>query len=238
MTFDICTLFPEMFETFTKTSIIGRAVAQGLIGVCTHQIREYSADEKHRKVDDYTYGGGAGMLMQAQPVYDCVSAVLGKADAGDRTHVIYLTPQGRVLTQEVAKELTAYDRLVLLCGHYEGVDERALEALDADGISIGDYVLSGGELAAMVLTDTVARLLPGVLGNEESAQTESFDEGLLEYPQYTRPEVWMEKRVPQILISGDHKKVDEWRREQALQRTKERRPDLYAAYQKRQEADG
>ena len=246
MTFHIMTLFPEMFDTL-KTSIIGRAVENGIIGLKTYQIRDYSADEKHHKVDDYTYGGGAGMLMQAQPVFDCYKAVLSGISAtgaavqsgtagtssARRPRMIYVTPQGRPFTQEMAREYARSEDLVILCGHYEGVDERVLEATGAERVSIGDYVLTGGELPAMVLVDAIARMVKGVLSNEESAQTESFDDGLLEYPQYTRPEEWEGRRVPEILLSGDHAKVDAWRHEQSLERTREVRPGLYEAYVKK-----
>ena len=243
MTFHIMTLFPEMFDTL-KTSIIGRAIENGIIDLKTYQIREYSADEKHHKVDDYTYGGGAGMLMQAQPVFDCYRAVLagisaaGAACPSDtagtssarRPRMIYVTPQGKPFTQEMAREYARSEDLIVLCGHYEGVDERVLEATGAERVSIGDYVLTGGELPAMVLVDAISRMVKGVLSNEESAQTESFDDGLLEYPQYTRPEEWEGRRVPEILLSGDHARVDAWRHEQSLERTREVRPDLYEAY--------
>ena len=214
-----------------KTSIIGRAMEKGIIDLKTYQIRDDSADEKHHKVDDYTYGGGAGMLMQAQPVYDCYRAVLESLGVPNRRpRLIYVTPQGKPFTQEMAKEYARSEDLILLCGHYEGVDERVLEATGAERVSIGDYVLTGGELPAMVLMDAISRMVKGVLSNEESAQTESFDDGLLEYPQYTRPEEWEGRRVPEILLSGDHAKVDAWRHEQSLARTKEVRPDLYEAY--------
>ncbi len=229
MNFHVMTLFPEMIEQGLSNSIIGRASEKGYITFEAVNIRDYSNDHKHRKVDDYTYGGGAGMLMQAQPIYDCFLAVknkiLEKTDKQPR--VIYVTPQGSVFDQTKAKELSAEEDIVFLCGHYEGVDERVLEEIVTDYISIGDYVLTGGELPAMVMIDAIARLVPGVLNNDESAMTESFNNNLLEYPQYSRPEEWMGKKVPPILLSGDHKKVDEWRLEQSIIRTKERRPDLY-----------
>ena len=225
MKFTICTLFPEMFSALTDISIIGRANKEGIIDIRTLQIRDFSADEKHHKVDDYTYGGGAGMLMCAQPVFDCAKAALTEDIPAQR--IVYLTPQGEPFTQKKAREYATCGHLVLLCGHYEGVDERALEAIGAERLSVGDYVLTGGELAAMVVVDCVARLVPGVLSNEESAETESFDDGLLEYPQYTRPEVWRDMEVPKILLSGDHKKVEEWRHAQSLERTRLVRPDLY-----------
>lgn len=243
MVFHVMTLFPEMFDTL-RTSIIGRAIENGLIDLRTYQIRDFSADEKHHKVDDYTYGGGAGMLMQAQPVYDCYLHVLEEcktphssaaqtpSSRGEglssvrRPRLVYVTPQGKPFTQEMAREYARSSDLILLCGHYEGVDERVLEATGAERVSIGDYVLTGGELPAMVMIDAIARMVPGVLSNEESAQIESFDDGLLEYPQYTRPEVWNGMRVPEILLSGDHAKVDAWRQEQRIARTREVRPDL------------
>ncbi|RKM57079.1 tRNA (guanosine(37)-N1)-methyltransferase TrmD [Butyrivibrio sp. X503] len=232
MNFHIMTLFPEMIEQILSTSILGRAIDKGHISFEAVNIRDYSNDIKHHKVDDYTYGGGAGMLMQAQPIYDCYLAIKDKIAAnGNKTpRVIYVTPQGRVFDQKLASELSKEEDLVFLCGHYEGVDERVLEEIVTDYISIGDYVLTGGELPATVMIDAIARLVPGVLNNDESAMTESFSNNLLEYPQYSRPEEWMGKKVPPILLSGDHKKVDEWRLEQAIIRTKERRPDLYEKY--------
>ena len=223
MNFHVLTLFPEQIMQNAETSILGRAMKKGIIGVEAVNIRDYTV-EKHGKVDDYTYGGGAGMLMQAQPVYDAVTAVKEKAK---EARVIYVTPQAPVFTQKTAEELSREEDLIFLCGHYEGIDERVLEEVVTDYISIGDYVLTGGELPALVMIDAIARLVPGVLNNEESAETESFDDGLLEYPQYSRPSVWHDKEVPAILLSGDHKKVEAWRREQAIARTKERRPDLY-----------
>ena len=222
MKFHILTLFPEMVQQGLATSILGRAAEKDLISIDAVNIRDYTQD-KHGKVDDYTYGGGAGMLMQAQPVYDAYRVV-----AGDRkVRCVYLTPQGAPFTQKKARELSGEEELVLLCGHYEGVDERVLEEIVTDYISIGDYVLTGGELPAMVLVDAISRMVPGVLKNQESGETESLEGNLLEYPQYSRPEVWQEKAVPPILLSGNHQKVDEWRREQSILRTKERRPDLF-----------
>ena len=233
------TLFPEMIDASLRTSILGRAEQNGKIRLHTYQIRDFSADAKHHSVDDYTYGGGAGMLMQAQPVYDCYQYVRARIpEGGAPPRVIYVTPQGTPFRQEMARALSREEHLVFLCGHYEGIDERVLEEIVTDHISIGDYVLTGGELAAAVIIDAVARLLPGVLHNDTSAETESFDDGLLEYPQYSRPEIWREKRVPEILLSGDHARVDAWRKEQSILRTKERRPDLYAAYLARQNEDG
>ena len=231
MNFHILTLFPEMVLQGLHTSILGRAVERNCISIEAVNIRDYTLD-KHGKVDDYTYGGGAGMLMQAQPVYDAWLAVeeriAARGASGGR--VIYVTPQGRTFYQKMAQELAQEDDLIFLCGHYEGIDERVLEEIVTDEISLGDYVLTGGELPAMVMVDAIARLVPGVLHNTDSAVTESFGDGLLEYPQYSRPEIWHDKRVPPVLLSGDHARVDAWRLEQSILRTKERRPDLYEAY--------
>lgn len=233
MHFHIMTLFPEMVLDGLRTSIIGRAEEKGCISIEAVNIRDYSLD-KHKKVDDYTYGGGAGMLMQAQPVYDCYRAlqerISQRRGIKSRTRVIYVTPQGEVFHQKKATELSQEEDLIFLCGHYEGIDERVLEEIVTDYISIGDYVLTGGELPAMVLIDAVSRLVPGVLNNGESAQTESHANGLLEYPQYSRPEIWHEKRVPEVLLSGHHANIEKWRMEQSLARTKARRPELYEAY--------
>lgn len=229
MNFHVMTLFPEMIVGGLSESIIGRARGKGLISFDAINIRDYSNDLKHRKVDDYTYGGGAGMLMQAQPIYDCFLHICeGIPDERrEKMRVIYVTPQGAVFDQKMAQDFSKSEDIVFLCGHYEGVDERVLEEIVTDYVSIGDYVLTGGELPAMVMIDAIARLVPGVLNNEESASTESFSNHLLEYPQYSRPEEWRGKKVPAILLSGDHKKVDEWRLEKSVERTKERRPDLY-----------
>ena len=224
--FCVMTLFPEMVENGLNVSIMARAIDRGLISLECVNIRDYTAS-KHKKVDDYTYGGGAGMLMQAQPVYDCYKAV---ADESKNPRVIYVTPQGKTFNQEMAAELSKSEQLIFLCGHYEGIDERVLETIVTDYVSIGDYVLTGGELPAMVMIDAISRNIPGVLHNAESADTESFSEGLLEYPQYSRPEIWNDMRVPEILLSGDHAKVSAWRHEQSIKRTRERRPDLYEAY--------
>ena len=229
MNFHVLTLFPEMIEQGLGTSITGRAMNKGLVSLHAVNIRYYAAN-KHKKVDDYTYGGGAGMLMQAQPVYDACMAVQESLEKPAR--VVYMTPQGSIFNQEKAKELALEEDLIILCGHYEGIDERVLEEVVTDEISIGDYVLTGGELPAMVVIDTISRLIPGVLGNGVSADTDSFMNGLLEYPQYSRPEIWRDKAVPPILLSGDHAKVDRWRKQQSLLRTKQRRPDLYEKYMK------
>ncbi len=252
MHFHILTLFPEMVMEGLNTSITGRAVKNGHITIEAINIRDF-AENKHGQVDDYPYGGGAGMVMQPGPVYrayehvknaidtrnagddktiehnmnhkDSAEAMIENA-SGKKPRVIYMTPQGKVFNQSIAEELAKEDDLILLCGHYEGIDERVLEMIVTDNLSIGDYVLTGGELPAMVVIDTVSRLVPGVLHNDVSAEFETFHDNLLEYPQYTRPEEFMGKRVPDVLLSGHHKNIDAWRREQSLQRTKERRPDL------------
>lgn len=229
MKIHIMTLFPEMVANGLNTSILARAIDKGLLEIDAVNIRDYTTD-KHNKVDDYTYGGGAGMLMQAQPVYDCHAAIVANQRTRQRIRTIYVTPQGKTFNQEMARQLASEEQLIFLCGHYEGVDERVLEEIVTDYVSIGDYVLTGGELPAMVMVDAIARLVPGVLNNKDSAETESFSDNLLEYPQYSRPEVWNGKRVPEILLSGDHAKVDAWRLEQSIARTKERRPDLYEKY--------
>lgn len=229
MKFDVMTLFPEMIEQGLNTSIIGRAIKNGLLSLNAINIRDFTT-EKHGKVDDYTYGGGAGMLMQAQPIYDAFQSLIKDAPEDEKRRVIYVTPQGTTFNQRMAEELAKESHLIFLCGHYEGVDERVLEEIVTDYVSIGDYVLTGGELPVMVMVDAIARNVPGVLHNDDSADTESFHDDLLEYPQYTRPEVWHDKKVPAILMSGDHAKVDAWRLEQSIARTKERRPDLYEKY--------
>ena len=228
ISFHVLTLFPDMIMDALSTSIIGRSMERGFVSIEAVNIRDY-AFNKHNKVDDYIYGGGAGMLMQAEPVYLSYKAVEERIREGGNTRPIrcvYLTPQGRVFDQQMAKELSREEDLILLCGHYEGIDERVLEEIVTDNISIGDYVLTGGELPAMVLIDTISRLTPGVLNNESSSDTETFEDGLLEYPQYSRPEVWRGKRVPEILLSGHHANIEKWRKEQSLLRTRERRPDL------------
>ena len=234
MRFHILTLFPEMVRQGLDTSIIGRAVKQGTISINAMDIRQYTQD-RHGKVDDYTYGGGAGMLMQAQPVYDAWSSIMQRI--GIKARVIYVTPQGKTFHQEMAQELAGEEELIFLCGHYEGIDERVLEEIVTDYVSIGDYVLTGGELPAMVMVDAIARMVPGVLTNQASGETESFYDNLLEYPQYTRPEIWQDRAVPPILLSGDHAKVDAWRLQMAKQRTRERRPDLYALYEQAHPAE-
>ena len=220
----ILTLFPEMVEQTLSHSIMGRAQKDGLISIKAVNIRDYTLN-KQKHVDDYPYGGGAGMLMQGQPIYDAYQSIMPQA-AGAR--VVYLTPQGRTFTQSIAGELAREESLVFLCGHYEGIDERLIEEIVTDELSIGDFVLTGGELAAAAVIDAVSRLTPGVLGKEESFVDESFSDGLLEYPQYTRPPVFMGREVPEVLLSGHHDNVAKWRREQALLRTAEKRPDLLA----------
>ncbi|MBR1471217.1 MAG: tRNA (guanosine(37)-N1)-methyltransferase TrmD [Lachnospiraceae bacterium] len=231
MHFHVMTLFPELIEKGMHTGVLYRAMEQQILSLETYQIRDHVAD-KHKRVDDYTYGGGAGMLIQAEPVYQTYRAVMERIapQEGARIRVVYATPQGRVFDQAMAEELAKEEDLVFLCGHYEGIDERVLEEIVTDHVSIGDYVLTGGELPALVMMDAVSRLIPGVLNNDESAMTESFNDGLLEYPQYTRPEEWHGKKVPEILLSGHHGNVEKWRLEQSLERTKQRRPDLYEAY--------
>lgn len=245
MNFHILTLFPDMVMNGLETSIIGRAKAKGLLSIEAVNIRDY-AFNKHHSVDDYPYGGGAGMLMQAEPVYLAYQAVEEKINtrrcenslvqddqetgdaerAGKKLRVVYLSPQGDTFSQKMAEDLAKEEDLVLLCGHYEGIDERVLEEIVTDYVSIGDYVLTGGELPAMVMIDAISRLVPGVLHNDVSAEFESFQDSLLEYPQYSRPEVWHGKQVPPVLLSGHHKNIEAWRRKQSILRTKERRPDL------------
>ncbi|MBQ8200407.1 MAG: tRNA (guanosine(37)-N1)-methyltransferase TrmD [Clostridia bacterium] len=222
MKITILTIFPEMFESVLNSSILGRAREQGLIEVECVDIRPFS-DRKHKNTDDYPFGGGAGMVMLAQPIMDAMDSVTGPAFRGKR---IYMGPRGTTLTTQKARELAQEEHLVLLCGHYEGVDQRALDACIDEEISIGDYILTGGELAAMVLTDCVARFIPGVLGSAESPEEESFSDGLLEYPQYTRPRELRGMEVPEILLSGDHAKIKAWRRRESLRATKKFRPDL------------
>ena len=223
MNFHILTLFPEMVENGLNTSITGRAVSKGLLSIDAVNIRDY-AFNKHNSVDDYPYGGGAGMLMQAEPVYLAYQSIEEKI--GYRPRVVYLTPQGSVFNQTMARDFAREKDLVFLCGHYEGIDERVLEEVVTDFVSIGDYVLTGGELPAMVMMDAVSRMVPGVLSNQESGETESFAGNLLEYPQYSRPEEWHGKKVPPVLLSGHHANIEAWRREQSILRTVKNRPDL------------
>ena len=229
MNFYVMTLFPEMIEQGLNTSIIGRAMEKELLSLKAVNIRDYTLD-KHKRVDDYPYGGGAGMLMTVEPVlrtYEAVRAdIEEKTGSKERPRVIYLTPWGHTFTQNMAREFAKEENLVFLCGHYEGIDERALEEVATDFVSIGDYVLTGGELPAMVMIDAISRLIPGVLNNEDSAEYESFTGNLLEHPQYTRPEEYNGKRVPDVLLSGHHAKIEAWRKEQSMERTKKYRPDL------------
>lgn len=237
MKFHILTLFPEMIEQGLNNSIIKRAADAGHLSINAVNIRDYTLD-KHNKVDDYPYGGGAGMLMQAQPVYDAYKSLVKEHEENGKPapRVIFMTPQGRTFKQEIAQELAREEELIFLCGHYEGIDERVLEEIVTDELSIGDYVLTGGELPAMVVIDTVARLIPGVLNNDESASDESFAGNLLEYPQYTRPEIWHDKKVPEVLLSGHHANIAAWRKEQSVERTKAKRPDMYGKYREELEA--
>ncbi len=223
MRIDILTLFPEMCSGVYSQSIIGRAINKNIIEVYSHNIRDYTLN-KHKNVDDTPYGGGMGMLMMAQPIYDCFREVT--KDFSSKPHVVYMSPQGKVLTQQKAVELSKLDNLVILCGHYEGVDERVLEEIVDEEISIGDYVLTGGELPALVLIDCVSRMIEGVLPNEEAYSGESIYNGLLEHPQYTKPYTWNGKNVPDVLISGHHANIEKWKREQSLKRTLEKRPEL------------
>lgn len=223
MNYHVMTLFPEMIEQGMNTSIIGRAMAKGLLSLSTINIRDYSVTGNGR-IDDYPYGGGAGMVMQAEPVCRAYEALVEQI--GYKPRLIYLTPQGKVFNQKMAEEFAQEKDLIFLCGHYEGIDERVLEEIATDFVSIGDYVLTGGELPSMVMMDSIARMVPGVLSNQESGQTESFQGNLLEYPQYSRPEVWREKAVPPVLLSGHHGNVDRWRRNQSLLRTLHARPEL------------
>lgn len=247
MNFHILTLFPEMVQNGLAESITGRAIEKGLIKINAVNIRDF-AGNRYGHVDDYTYGGGAGMLMQAEPVYKAYLSVMdaiaskqaeneqpvaeGTYHVGRKPRVLYMTPQGQPFCQSMAEELSQEEDLILLCGHYEGIDERVLEMIVTDHVSIGDFVLTGGELPAMMIVDAVSRLVPGVLGSDESAVYESFYDGLLEYPQYTRPEEFMGKKVPEVLLSGHHKNIADWRFEQSLKRTMERRPDLYEIYER------
>lgn len=223
MRFDIATLFPEMCETVVNSSIIGRGIKAGKLEVYCHQIRDYTED-KHRRTDLRLHGGGMGMLMMCQPIYDCYRAVAQQI--GKKPHVIYLSPQGKVLTQARAKELAKEENLFLLCGHYEGVDQRVLDEIVDEELSIGDYVLTGGELGALVLVDCISRMIDGVLPNEECFTEESHWNGLLEYPQYTHPVEWQGRRIPDILLTGDHGKIAKWRHEMSLRNTLQKRPDM------------
>lgn len=223
MRIDILTLFPEMCKIVMGESIIGRAINKGVIEVYCHQIRDYTYD-KHNRVDDSPYGGGKGMLLLAEPLADCFENIC--KELGTRPYLIYMSPQGKVLTQKKVKEISQYNNLAILCGHYEGVDERFIEEFVDEQISIGDFVLTGGELPALVMADAVCRMVPGVLSDSECFEDESHYKGLLEYPQYTRPSVWRGKKVPEVLLSGHHKNIENWRHEQSLIRTAKVRPDM------------
>ena len=229
MRFHVITLFPGLIEECINTSITGRARQKGLIEIFTTCLKDFSTNS-YGSVDDYTYGGGAGMLIGCEPVYRAFEAAGQNIPEGAEYKFIYTSPQGRVFDQRAAEALSGYEDLIFLCGHYEGVDERVLEELEAESYSIGDYVLTGGELPAAVMIDAISRLVPGVLHNSDSAEDESFNGGLLEYPQYTRPAVWKDREVPGVLLSGDHKKVEQYRHLKAVERTRQRRPDMYEKY--------
>ncbi len=231
MRFEVLTLFPEMIRDSFMNGITGRAAGKGLVELDTVNIRDYAVND-YGSVDDYTYGGGAGMLMMCEPVYEAYLEAK-KRLGREKVRVVFLTPSGRTFDESIAADLSKEKGLVLLCGHYEGIDERVTDEIVTDPISIGDYVLTGGELPALVVMDAVTRLIPGVLGNDASSQSESFNDGLLEYPQYTRPPRWNGREVPQVLLSGDHKKIDQYRMRAARQKTKEMRPDLYEEYIKK-----
>ncbi len=233
MNFYVMTLFPDMIVNGLNTSITGRAIENGLISLEAVNIRDYTLD-KHNHVDDYPYGGGAGMVMQAQPVYDCYKSIENKikkqneqSHINKKPRVIFLTPTGKTFNQQMARDFAAEENLVFLCGHYEGIDQRVLDMIVTDNVSIGDYVLTGGELPAMVMIDAISRHVKGVLNNDISAETESFTDNLLEYPQYTRPEEFMGVKVPEVLLSGHHANIERWRRNQSLIRTYENRPDMF-----------
>lgn len=223
------TLFPEMVSSVLSESIIGRAQTGGIIEVNCHNIRDFSKD-KHRKTDDTPYGGGMGMVMTCQPIYDCYESIASKIDEGNKKRVIYMSPKGRIFNHDIAKELSQYDNLIFLCGHYEGVDQRVLDEMVDEEISIGDYVVTGGEIPACIVIDAVSRLLDGVLASSECYEGESVASGILEYPQYTKPREFRGREVPEILLSGDHAKIDRWRLEEAVKITRERRPDMLAMH--------
>ena len=225
MRFHIMTLFPEIFNSYMSESIMKRAVEKGIIEVNIYNIRDFS-NNKHKKVDDYPFGGGAGMVMTPQPIYDTYKHIVDKFNIKE-PRVIYLTPKGKVHSQNIASEMSTFEDIILLCGHYEGIDQRIIDSIVTDEISIGDYVLTGGELPALILIDSISRLIPGVLNQNESFEEESFKDNLLEYPHYTRPREFMGMEVPEVLLSGNHKKIDEWRHDKSIEITKERRPDLY-----------
>ena len=225
MKFDVMTLFPEMVSAVLSESIIGRAQKAGIVDIKCHNIRDFSTD-KHRKTDDTPYGGGVGMVMTCQPIYDCYRSIASAIPEGAAKRVIYMSPKGRLFSHEVARELAEYDNLIFLCGHYEGVDQRIIDEIVDEEISIGDYVVTGGEIPACIVIDAVSRLKEGVLASSECYENESVASGILEYPQYTKPREFMGREVPEILISGDHKKIERWRLEEAVRVTRERRPEL------------
>ena len=227
MQIDIMTLFPEMCESYLSESIIGRAIRKGALNVRCHNIRDYTLN-KQKQTDDAPFGGGMGMVMYCQPIYDCFQAICDQR--GKRPHLIYMSPAGKVFNQAKAVELSKMDNICILCGHYEGVDERVIEEIVDEEISIGDYVVTGGEMPALIVTDAVARLCEGVLSDEECYSEESHYSGLLEYPQYTRPYIWNGREVPEVLRSGHHANIEKWKKDQALRRTRERRPDMYEQY--------
>lgn len=235
MKFHVMTLFPSLVENVLGESIIGRAQKGNIIELKTYDIRDFSTD-KHRKTDDTPFGGGVGMVMTCQPIFDCYDAVLKNVAEGARTKVIYMSPKGRMFNHTVARELSEYDELIFLCGHYEGVDQRAIDHLECDEISIGDYVLTGGEIPACIVIDATSRLIDGVLASSECYENESVASGILEYPQYTKPRSFRGLDVPEILLSGDHKKIDRWRLEQSVEITRQRRPDLLASHPEFEEA--
>lgn len=225
MRFHIMTLFPDIFNSYMNESIMKRGVEKGIIEVNIYNIRDFSTN-KHKKVDDYPFGGGAGMVMTPQPIYDTYKYIVDQFEIKD-PRVIYLTPKGKVHNQDIASEMSTFEDVILLCGHYEGIDQRIIDSIVTDEISIGDYVLTGGELPALILIDSISRLIPGVLSQNESFEEESFKDNLLEYPHYTRPREFMGMEVPQVLLSGNHKNIDAWRHDKSIEITKERRPDLY-----------
>lgn len=235
MRFDVMTLFPALVEGVLSESIIGRAKSAGLIEIACHNIRDFTKD-KHRKTDDTPFGGGVGMIMTCQPIYDCFMNIKKSIPEGNRTRVIYMSPKGRAFSHDVARELSEYDNLVFLCGHYEGVDQRVIDEIVDDEISIGDYVVTGGELPACIVIDAVSRLIDGVLASREAYEGESVASGLLEYPQYTKPREFLGREVPEVLLSGDHAKIDRWRLEQAVEITRQRRPELLLAHPEFEEA--
>ena len=236
MIFDIMTLFPDLVNYVLGESIIGRAQKSGAIEISTYNIRDYSKD-KHRRVDDTPYGGGKGMLMMAPPIYDCYSDICNKRGDTLNRRVVYMSPSGKILDHEMAKRLSSYDQLVILCGHYEGVDRRVVDEIVDEEISIGDYVLTGGEIPACILVDSVARLVDGVLSDPECYEKESVSSGLLEYPQYTRPFEFHGVTVPDVLVSGHHENIDRWRLEQSIEITKQKRPDMYEIYKRRNKVE-